>query len=255
MNGHRSTRVLMIAALVATGSIARSQTPDTRPGATAGTSAQEHAPNVSVADLPLDEVPATGDSRLFAVFFTGDGNFASLDQGVSAELAARGIPVVAFGQRSYLWSRKSPEQTGADLARILTWYRFKWHRDTVVIIGYSRGAGTAPIAVNRLPPSVRGMVKAVALIGAENTAGLLFRFRDVITNTPAKDELPMAPEFARLVGTPLLCFYGEDEKDSPCPALAPPVVVVKMAGGHYFKHEYEVIGQRIAGFALGDAKK
>lgn len=258
MTGTHLARVLMVAALAATGSTAQSQAPSpaARPGAPSLTpSAQDPPPNVSVADLPLDEVMATGESRLFAVFFTGDGNFAALDQGVSAELTARGIPVVAFNQRSYLWSRKSPAQAGADLGRILTWYRYKWHRDTVVIIGYSRGAGTAPIAVNRLPPSVRGMVKGVAVIGAESTAGLLFRWRDIVSTTPAKDELPMAPEFARLVGTPLLCFYGEDEKDSPCPALPPPMIPVKFPGGHYFKHDYEVIGQRIAAFALGDAKK
>jgi len=258
--------VAMIAALLITGRVARTQSPAARPGAPSSAAApspaarpvaasQEQAPNVSVADLPLDEAVTTADSRVFAVFFTGDGNFAALDQGVSAELTARGIPVVAFNQRSYLWSRKSPEQAGADLGRVLTWYRYKWHRDTVVIIGYSRGAGTAPIAVNRLPPSLRGMVKAVALIGAESTAGLLFRWRDLVSTTPAKDELPMAPELARLVGTPLLCFYGADEKDSPCPTLPPPMIPVKFPGGHYFKHDYEVIGRRIAEFALGDAKK
>lgn len=209
----------------------------------------------SVDDLPLDEVAAKGDSRLFAVFFTGDGNFAALDKGVAAELTNRGIPVVAFNQRTYLWSAKSPAQTGADLARILAWYRATWRRDSVVIIGYSRGAGTAPFAMNRLPADVRGMVAAVALIGPERTAGLKFRWRDLVSTTPAPDELPLMPELTKLTGSPLLCFYGSEEKDSPCPELAPPALRVQMTGGHYFEHEYQRIGQRIAAFVLGDRQK
>jgi len=213
------------------------------------------APVVSVSDLPLEEAPSKGASRLFAVFFTGDGNFAALDKGVAAELTDRGIPVVAFNQRSYLWSAKTPEQTGADLGRIVAWYRTKWHRDSVVVIGYSRGAGTAPFAVNRLPAELRGAVKAVALIGPERTAGFHFRMRDLISSAPAPDELPTMPEFKKLIGTPLLCFYGSEETRTPCPDLAPPFVSVRLVGGHYFENEYQMIGRRIADFVLGETKR
>jgi type IV secretory pathway VirJ component len=216
---------------------------------------QVQAPLVSIADLPLVEVKATGESRLFAVLLTGDGNFAALDKGVAAELTDRGIPVVAFNQRSYLWSAKSPEQAGADLGRIMAWYSAKWHRDSVVIVGYSRGAGTAPFAVNRLPAALRGMVKAVALVGPENTALLHFRMRDLVSSALTPEDLPLMPELKKLEGTPMICFYGADEKNTPCPELAPPVVIVRLVGGHYFANEYQMIGRRIALFALGEDKR
>lgn len=199
----------------------------------------------AVADLPLNALPAEGSGTLFAVFLTGDGGWAALDDGVSAVLTAHGIPVVGFNQRAYLWSAKTPVQAGADLARIITAYREQWHRDSVIVIGYSRGAGTAPFAVNRLPPALRGSVKAVVLIGAEHTAGFHFRMRDLLSNAPGPNDVPVMPELRRLGATTLVCFYGEGETDTLCPDLAAPAIVVRMSGGHHLDGAYADIGMRI----------
>jgi type IV secretory pathway VirJ component len=223
--------------------------------AVASARADARAQAAALADLPLTEVPAigapgaaastTGAGRIFAVFLTGDGGWVALDQGVSAQLAAAGIPVVGFNQRTYLWTAKTPDQAAADLARIITAYRAGWHRDSVLVIGYSRGAGIAPFAVNRLPPHLRGIIKAVVLIGSEHTAGFHFRMRDLLTSTPAADAVPLMPEIRKLGATPLACFYGAEEKDTICPDLAPPALVVKMSGGHHLDGAYQEIGRRI----------
>ncbi len=216
--------------------------------AVAGAQVSSSAPSSargSVADLPLHELPATGSSHYFAVFLTGDGGWVALDQGVSAQLVAHGIPVVGFNQRDYLWSRKTPEQAGADLARLLIAYAAKWQRDSVVVIGYSRGAGIAPFAVNRLPLALRGRVAAVVLIGAEHGAGFQFRLRDLVRSGPAADDVPVLPELRKLGATKLLCFYGEEEKDTLCRELAPPAIAVKLTGGHHLDGAYEEIGKRI----------
>ncbi|MBI2408188.1 MAG: hypothetical protein HYV19_07815 [Gemmatimonadetes bacterium] len=199
----------------------------------------------AVADLPLTEVPAAGPGYLFAVFLTGDGGWVALDQGVSAALKAAGIPVVGFNQRSYLWGGKTPDQSSADLARIITAYRAHWRRDIVIVIGYSRGAGVAPFAVNRLPPALRGTVRGVVLIGSEHLAGFHFRMRDLLSSAPAPDDVPLMPEIERLGATPLMCFYGADEKDTICPDLKPPAVIVKMSGGHHLDRAYGEIGRLI----------
>ena len=219
--------------------------------AAAGTS---RAQATGLGDLPLNEVTTRAAGRVFAVFMTGDGGWVALDEGVSAQLADRGIPVVGFNQRSYLWSAKTPDQTGADLARIIAAYRTAWHRDTVIIIGYSRGAGVAPFAVNRLPAALRGTVKAVVLIGAEHTAGFHFRMRDLLRNAPAPDDVPVMPELRRLGATTVVCFYGAEESDTLCPELAPPAIVVKMSGGHHLDGAYAEIGKRIVTIALGEGR-
>ncbi|MCX5760808.1 MAG: cutinase family protein [Gemmatimonadetes bacterium] len=199
----------------------------------------------SVADLPLTEVSTTGRSHVFVVFLSGDGGWVALDQGVSAELSARGIPVIGLNSRVYLWSGKTPAETARDLARLITVYRTKWGRDSVVVVGYSRGAGIAPFAVNRLPAALRGTVKAVVLIGAEHGAGFHFRMRDLLRSGPGPDDVPVMPEIRALGATPLICFYGEDEPDTICPGLALPHVVVKMSGGHHLDGQYGEIGKQI----------
>ena len=199
----------------------------------------------SLEDLPLTEVAASGGGHVFAIFLTGDGGWATLDQRVSAELAAAGIPVVGFNQRTYLWSGKTPDQATADVGRIIAAYRTKWQRDSIIMIGYSRGAGIAPFVVNRLPSAVRGTVKLLALIGTEPTAGFHFRLRDLVSTTPAPDDVPLMPQIKRLGSVPLVCFYGEGEKLTICPDLAPPAVVVRMSGGHHMDGAYEQIGKRI----------
>lgn len=199
----------------------------------------------SVADLPLTEVSAKGNGHLFVVFLTGDGGWVTLDQGVAAELAEAGMPVVGFNQRIYLWSAKSPAQTGADLARVITAYRARWQRDSVLVIGYSRGAGVAPFAVNRLPTELRRRVVGLVLIGSEHTASFHFRMRDLISSTPSPDDRPMMPEIRLLGALPLLCFYGDEEKDTICPDLSPPAMSVRMKGGHHLDGAYGEIGRRV----------
>ena len=198
-----------------------------------------------VADLPLTEVPSAGRSRIFVVFISGDGGWAALDKSVSAALSARGYPVVGLNARTYLWSGKTPAQVGSDLGRIIRAYRQKWTRDSVVVVGYSRGAGIAPFAVNRLPAELRGAVAAVVLIGAERGAGFQFRMRDLLRSGPAGNEVPVLPEIAVLGATPLVCFYGDDETDTLCRDLHPPAIVVRMPGGHHLDGDYASIGQRI----------
>jgi type IV secretory pathway VirJ component len=217
--------------------------------------ARAQAPAPSVKDLPLTDVPVTAPGRTFAVFFTGDGNFAALDQGVSAELTARGIPVVAFNQRSFLWSRKTPEQAGEALGRIIELYAAKWKRDSVVVIGYSRGAGIAPYAVNRLRESTRARVSWLALIGASHTAGFTFHLRDMLRETPAADEIAVMPEMKKLGALSVVCFYGSTEDDTICPELPAPAVAVRTVGGHYYLDQYAPIGRKIAMLVLGEAKK
>jgi type IV secretory pathway VirJ component len=213
--------------------------------ATTRASGAESQSVVSVADLPITEVPTTGRGRVFAIFLSGDGGWVTLDERVSAELSAHGIPVVGLNSRQYLWSGKTPAQVAGDLARMMIAYGRKWGRDSVVVVGYSRGAGIAPFAVNRLPAELRGRVTTVALIGAEHGAGFHFHLRDLVRTGLAPDDVLVLPELKALGATRVVCFYGADETDTLCPELAPPAIVVKMTGGHHLDGSYAAIGQRI----------
>ena len=64
---------------------------------------------------------------------------------------------------------------------------------------------------------------------------------------PASDKaLKVQPEFAHVPPTIVQCFYGEDEKDTLCPALANTgVEVIRTSGDHHFGRDYNALERRI----------
>jgi type IV secretory pathway VirJ component len=198
-----------------------------------------------VADLPITEVPSkpTGGEWL-AVMLSGDGGWAGLDKAVAADLAAHGVAVVGVSSLEYFWRARTPEQAGADLARILETYLAAWHRQRAVVIGYSFGAEVAPFMVNRLPAAVRDKVHALALIGPGQTATFQFHVSEWLGRD--RGGLMLRPEIDALAGTPLLCLHGVDETDSLCPALPPALATnVQLAGGHHYGGDYTAISSAI----------
>ena len=222
------------AAIVLTSACAsRAQHADTTAGALAG--------------LPIVVVQPNGaHSGTMAVFLTGDGGWADIDRQVSAVLAEHGIGVVGLNSRSYLSSKKSPEQAGADVERIARAYMTRWNADRLVLVGYSRGAEMAPFVANRLPAELRAHVVLVAMLGLANAANFHFHLIDLVEDVHRPDDLPVAPELERLRGTRMLCVYGTQEKDSGC-RTADSTIVTKVArnGGHHFDGDYRALGELV----------
>ena len=212
-------------------------------------------PPVAVAevrDLPLVEIPATVSANAggvghdaFAVLLTGDGGWAGLDQDVAAALAARGIPVVGFNTLKYFWNARTPEAAAADLERVIRRYRVAWQRQQVILVGYSFGADVLPFLYTRLPADVRSAVRTVNLLGLSDTASFEFHVADWIPGS-GEGGRPTAPEIARMGDAAVLCLYGSDEQDSPCPQVARAgVQAVALSGGHHFDGDYGALAQQI----------
>jgi type IV secretory pathway VirJ component len=199
----------------------------------------------AVRDLPLVELPSGQPSSKLAVVISGDGGWASLDRQIGERLAGQGIPVVGLNSLRYFWKARTPDQAGTDLTRILRHYLSSWKASDVLLVGYSRGADVLPFMVNRLPPDLRSRIRVVALLGIGKTAGFEFHFADLVGGGSGSDH-PTAPELARLRGLPVLCFYGNDEKDSACRDLpAGLATTVAMRGGHHFGGAYREMADRI----------
>jgi type IV secretory pathway VirJ component len=195
-------------------------------------------------DLPLEEVRATGPktSRM-AIFLTGDGGWAEIDKGVSQELAKRGIDVVALSSLQYFWKPRSPDETAKDVARILRHYLAAWKKHDAIIIGYSFGADVAPFVVNRLPVDLRANVRSVSLLGLAETAD----FEIHVTTWLGADHhgVRTRPELDRLK-MPVLCVYGDGEKESQCPGLTGPnIKIAKVGDGHHFGDRYKELAETI----------
>ena len=206
------------------------------------------APAADIGDLPLQEVHASGTSNEFALLLTGDGGWAGLDQELAARLAASGVPTVGLNSLKYFWSARTPEQTAQDVARVLRHYLAAWGKQRVLLVGYSFGADVLPFVVNRLPPDLRERVASVSLLGIDANASFEVRVSDWVGGDDGGPATQ--PEVGRITHLPVLCLYGEGEKDSICPGLPQASATREQVGtGHHFGGEYATLAERILAFA------
>ncbi|MEJ2185379.1 MAG: AcvB/VirJ family lysyl-phosphatidylglycerol hydrolase [Gemmatimonadota bacterium] len=202
----------------------------------------------NVQDLPLVEVPVpdTTPGHDLAIFLSGDGGWAHLDKAVAHRLVDAGIPVVGFNSRDFLERRRTPEETAKAITRVIRHYSEAWGRDSLVLVGYSRGADILPFVVNLLPADLAARTRVVALLAPAERAGFKFRWIDLVVNTSSPDDLPIMPQVDSIAGPKVLCFYGKEEKESLCRRDLPPTVTVfPRNGGHHFDGNYDEIGDLI----------
>lgn len=200
-------------------------------------------PPAKLVDLPLIEMPASGDGDTFAVLLSGDGGWAGLDKQVAASLVAQGIPVVGFDSLRYFWKARDPNGLALDIDRIVRYYAGHWGKQRVLLIGYSQGADVLPFAVNRMPAASRALVAHTVLMGLGRNASFEFH----LANWIGKDDgLPILPEVSKLHEADTLCLYGKDEEDSLCPRIPPGHVHAQpLAGGHHFEGAYDKLAELI----------
>jgi type IV secretory pathway VirJ component len=205
------------------------------------------APPAALGDLPVVELPARPNapaSDSFAIIMSGDGGWAGLDQEIAAALSAKGIPVVGLDSLRYYWTARTPEGLAADTDRLIRFYLAHFGKKRALLIGYSQGADVLPFAVNRLPAATKSHVALMAILGMSEHALFEFHVSSWISDDNSGPET--LPEVNRVSGMPVLCIYGEDERDSLCPKLDPKKFnLVKVKGGHHFDGDYAALADHI----------
>lgn len=200
-----------------------------------------------IRDIPVIELAAKKSSDRFAVMVTGDGGWRKIDARVTDKLRAEGIPIVGFIASDYFRTRRTPDESGCALERVIRTYKVRWHKEHVILIGYSRGADALPFMTSRLAPEVRKSVQLVALLGLEP-------WIDFKYNPPwslahyfgHEDQFAVLPEVQKLRGDNVVCVYGEKEKDSLCRQLdAAQFKIVREPGGHHFAGRYRDVSDVI----------
>lgn len=196
-------------------------------------------PAEAVKDLPVVDLPLPPSPKdYFAVVLSGDGGWASIDKQIGQELVAAGVPTVGFNSLQYFWQKRTPEQSAADLERIIRHYQQEWHLTKVILVGYSRGADVLPLMLTRLPASVLDQVGLIAFLGLEHRTDLEFRVAAWL-GSQKNATYDLAPEIAKLAGRRMLCVYGAKEGDTLCPDLPKGLAeTVELKGGHHFDGDF-----------------
>jgi len=200
-----------------------------------------------VEGLPLVEVPpGEPASDTLAVFVSGDGGWAGIDKDIAAILAGRGIGVVGVDSLRYFWTRRSPQEAGTDLGRIMGHYLEAWHKKRVVLIGFSLGADALPPMINNLAPELKKTIRQISLLAPSRFVELEFHVSDWIHDNEAAQDIALLPEVRRLPQVPLLCLYGQEETESLCGDLDPQeATVTALPGSHHFKGDYAGVARQI----------
>jgi type IV secretory pathway VirJ component len=207
-----------------------------------------------VGDLPLAEVlalpaPATAaHADTFAILYSGDGGWRDLDRSLATILAAKGMSVVGVDVLRYYWTQKKPALAAADLARIARYYQQRWHKQKLVLIGFSFGADVLPFLVSRLPADLRSDVSLLSLLSPERRTAFEVETTGWL-GVHNSAGMPVAPELKKLAGLRVQCIYGRDEgENSLCTTDAAPAVgaaVLVKDGGHHFDQNYGVLADQI----------
>ena len=201
----------------------------------------------NVHDLPVIEVGSQSSTGTLVVIYSGDGGWRDLDRNIGENLAQNNYAVIGVDAMHYFWSQRTPEETAADLQRILEYYLAAWDCQQIVLVGYSFGADILPFAYNRLPQPLRQKVVLLSLLAPSLGASFEIHLEEWFTSYLPEDALPTAPETARIESSKLQCFYGaEDSEDTLC--LDPSMKnaeIEQTGGGHHFDEDYGALAQRI----------
>jgi type IV secretory pathway VirJ component len=199
-----------------------------------------------------DQIPVASDKAgdTLAVFYSGDGGWAALDQNVARYLADNGVPTVGVNSLSYFRTKRSAAGAAEDLAKALREYQALWGRKNVVLIGYSFGADALPAIIPQLPADVRGHISRLVLIGTGAQGDLQFHPTSWF-NIATPDSFPVRPALGaladlRMADLKITCVYGDKEKADICASLPDAEVAkVRLPGDHHFNRDYVSLGAAV----------
>lgn len=198
-----------------------------------------------LADLPLVELPAAQDGPFLAVIISGDGGWRDLDKTIGEWLSAHGVATVGVDALRYFWTTKQPAAIARDVTRIVNRYLPLWHREKVLLVGYSFGAGILPATFDALSPEIQAKVAQVSLLGIAPKADFEFHVTGWLGSTSAEAQDVTVP-FARIDKRLVQCFYGKEEEDSLCALpVAEGTERVLTEGGHHFDGDYPKLAETI----------
>ncbi|BCW86893.1 hypothetical protein sos41_00150 [Alphaproteobacteria bacterium SO-S41] len=211
--------------------------------------APTHVDISGLDDLPLTVVPSADTPTSYAIFLTGDGGWAGIDQSISETLAAKGVEVVGFNTLDYFWEAKTHLQTAADVNRVFDAIRASDPNAKVMVIGFSFGAEVAPVFYPDLADASKAMISRMVLLVPGTLAVFEFSSSYWLGDEPSEGD-DVAAAVKADSNVPVLCIYSSDD-DGACPAMAgapPSNVTLKVLGeGHHFGGDYDTL----AGIILG----
>ncbi len=198
-------------------------------------------------DLPIVPLETRPLYETMAIIYSGDGGWRDIDKKLAAYLQQDGVPVVGVDALRYFWRERSPEETAADLAKIIDTYRKRWRVKHVALIGYSFGANILPATLKRTPKAQADSVSLISLLALSHQADFQISVMGWLGVAGAGKHGDPVEDLKDLKTDLVQCVYGAKEEDTACPAVRalPGVEVIERPGGHHFDGNYKIIADAI----------
>ncbi|MGE6740929.1 virulence factor family protein [Allorhizobium pseudoryzae] len=198
-------------------------------------------------DLPIVPMETRPLFETMAIIYSGDGGWRDIDKKLATSLQQDGVPVVGVDALRYFWRERSPDETAADLARIIDTYRKRWRVKHVALIGYSFGANILPATLKRLPKAEADRVSLLSLLALGHQADFQISVMGWLGVAGAGKHGDPVEDLKSLKTDLVQCIYGQKEVDTACPAVRslPGAEVIERPGGHHFDGNYKIIADAI----------
>lgn len=195
-------------------------------------------------DLPLTALPSQAEGDTLAIILSGDGGWRDIDRAIGEQLSKSGIAVVGLDTLRYFWQEKTPEQVAKDLTRMIDGYTTLWHRQRVLLIGYSFGADVLPSVYNILPPEEKNKIGQLSLLALSETADFQFHVEGWL-GMESDSTIKTLPEIAKINPKLIQCVYGDGDDEVCSKHAFDKARRVKLDGGHHFDGDYETLTNAI----------
>lgn len=203
---------------------------------------KENANNDFPKDIPLSIIPAVAPNDLpLVLFISGDGGWTNFDQSIAEKLAEDNISVIGLDSQRYFWDAKNPKGTAEDMAKVLSHFMQQWNKKSLIIAGYSFGAGVAPFITQNLPDELRRLVKGVCCISPDKTADFEIHISDML-NMDNTEEYNVITELKQLKPLKTVCLFGDEESVELRNCFANAGIKVSvLPGSHHFNDNYKAV--------------
>ncbi len=198
-----------------------------------------HGIAASDSDLPVITYPCSDlNAKKLLILFSGDGGWLDFEDQLSTSFSQQGFYTIGFNSRSYFWEARTPEQTAADIAKLISKYAILYKTNRIYLCGYSFGADVVPFIYNRLPANLKNRVVALELLSPFATSAFMVHTADLLNIAADDREYKVQPEI-EAARVHVFCFYGEKEDPQPMSAIQKKNFYLRLLPGD---HHYDAAG-------------
>lgn len=196
--------------------------------------------------LPIEILPAKPALKTMAIIYSGDGGWRDLDKEIGISLQSKGIPIIGVDSLRYFWSKRTPEETAADLAKMIVFYRKSWNVDHILLIGYSFGADILPATYNLLSDADKERVPQISLLALSHQVDYEISVMGWLGQSASSGSGDPVDDLTKIDPKKIQCVYGTEEDQDACTAIKTAgAEIIPIDGGHHFDGDYPALAAKI----------